>query len=231
MPARTSLSSRFWGQALTTIQLSTSLSCRGSLIRRAFGFGVHQHFDPTGSGTSGTVTSTNAVLTKFSSLVASTERLGKQLFCGEFAVGNNADGLTLLQRTLAFIQLHNDVFWGATWWGGGQFTSVLDTNGYYFGIRPYNGADTAFAVVYQRFLPGGDLYNTQRNVPGFDLPLSAGAVFALGCAFGNNGLRTGTNSYITRQVGSGPLVVPFAGPLLTFQLFFSVLKANLTAEA
>ncbi len=86
-----------------------------------YAFEVHQYLDVDGSGTHASVVSDTIGVERLSAITAWAEATGNKLFLGEFGAGTDATSLSALDKMLGFMNAHQDVWQGATEWGGGPW--------------------------------------------------------------------------------------------------------------
>jgi aryl-phospho-beta-D-glucosidase BglC (GH1 family)/20S proteasome alpha/beta subunit len=111
-----------------------------------FAFEVHQYLDSDGSGTHSTVVSTEIGVQRLQAITAWAEATGNKLFLGEFGVSSDPTSLTALDNMLLYMQQHNDVWEGGTYWAAGPWWGS-----YMYSVEPANGVDKPQMAILDQF--------------------------------------------------------------------------------
>lgn len=99
-------------------------------------FEVHQYLDSDGSGTHAEVVSENVGVERLAAITEWAEQTGHKLYLGEFGVAQDAKSLAALDNMLGFMQQHQDVWEGASYWAGGPWWGD-----YMYSSEPVNGVE------------------------------------------------------------------------------------------
>jgi len=99
-------------------------------------FEVHQYLDTDSSGTSPDVVSENIGVERLIEITEWAEQNGHTLHLGEFGVSDDPEALAAMDKMLAYMQQHSDVWEGGTYWAGGPWWGD-----YMYSAEPTNGVE------------------------------------------------------------------------------------------
>jgi endoglucanase len=117
----------YWdgGWTWTTSDNAAVIGAPGAVVDPAnnFIFEVHQYLDSDGSGTHQNVVSATVGVERLTAITQWAQGLNPmpRLFLGETAVGTDSTGLTALQNMMNYMQANGNVWYGLTFWAGGQW--------------------------------------------------------------------------------------------------------------
>jgi endoglucanase len=99
-------------------------------------FEVHQYLDTDSSGTSPDVVSEDIGVERLVEITEWAEQNGHTLHLGEFGVSDDPEALAAMDKMLAYMQEHSDVWEGGTYWAGGPWWGD-----YMYSAEPENGVE------------------------------------------------------------------------------------------
>ncbi|GJD48663.1 hypothetical protein OPKNFCMD_1386 [Methylobacterium crusticola] len=112
-----------------------------------YAFEVHQYLDIASEGTHFNVVSATIGVERLQAITEWAKQTGSRLFLGEFAVATDATSLTALDKMLAYMSEHNDVWQGGTYWAAGEWWGD-----YPFAIQPIDGQDRPQLQVLDKYI-------------------------------------------------------------------------------
>jgi endoglucanase len=110
-------------------------------------FEVHQYLDSDSSGTSASCVSGTIGSERLTKFTAWLRANGYRAILGEFAGGNNDTCNKAVSDMLTYMQTHNDVWSGWTWWAAGPWWG-----NYIYSIEPTGSTDKPQMKVLEPFL-------------------------------------------------------------------------------
>jgi len=115
---------------------------------RNFAFEVHQYLDRDGSGTNyGPVADAEIGVRRLAAVTRWAEESGHKLFLGEFGVAPDPLSLAALDRMLAFMREHGDVWQGGTYFAAGEWWGD-----YPFSVQPGRDGDRPQMAVLDDYV-------------------------------------------------------------------------------
>ncbi len=111
-----------------------------------YAFEVHQYFDKWSTGMTTQVESTTIGADRLKTITDWATAKHQQLFLGEFGVATDVTSMKALDKMLAYMTQHQDVWKGATYWAGGPWWG-----NYAFSIEPHNGVDAKQMSVMHHY--------------------------------------------------------------------------------
>jgi len=132
-------------------------------------FELHQYLDTDNSGTHNTVVSPTIGPERLADATAWAKSTGNRLVLGEFGAASDPASLTALDKMLAYLQQHSDVWQGAIYFAGGPWMAT-----YMFNTDPVNGTNsdpahgtpTPQATLLSRYAPGSKASSAHRSGQG-----------------------------------------------------------------
>ena len=99
-------------------------------------FEAHVYFDAGSGGTDAAAVSSTIGVERITDITNWAEATGNKLFLGEFGASTQQTSLDAMNNMLSYMDQHNDVWQGATYWAAGPWWG-----NYMYSVEPSNGTD------------------------------------------------------------------------------------------